>query len=285
MQALNDTIDIICINVKTIHLQIYVLCVKLFSLTFEVLNMKNKAPKVNKTEFVSTLKKSFPHTLPVFAGYLVLGFGFGLLLQSKGYNFLWAILMSITIYGGSMQYVGVDILSSGAGIITTAIMSLMIQARHTFYGLSLLAKYKDIGKTKPYLIFGITDETYSLVTSIDPPENTPKGLFYFWITLLDQCYWILGGAIGAIFGQMVHINTKGVDFSMTSLFVVILTDNLMKKKGKDRIPSFVGLGISFVCLMIFGAENFLIPAMVCIAIVLMLLRPMLSKNKEGDAND
>lgn len=247
--------------------------------------MKNNAPKVNKKSLTTTLKLAFPHTLPVFAGYLVLGFGFGLLLQSKGYSFLWAILMSITIYGGSMQYVGVDILSSGAGIITTAIMSLMIQARHTFYGLSLLAKYKDIGKTKPYLIFGITDETYSLVTSVNPPKGVNKGLFYFWITLLDQCYWIIGGAIGALFGQMVHINTKGVDFSMTSLFVVILVDNLMKNKGKGKIPSFVGLGISFASLMIFGAESFLIPAMVCIAIILMILRPTLSKDKEGAIDD
>lgn len=247
--------------------------------------MRDNTPKVNKSKALSALKSAFPHTIPVFAGYLVLGFGFGLLLQSKGYNFLWAILMSITIYGGSMQYVGVDILSSGAGILTTAIMSLMIQARHTFYGLSLLAKYKGIGKTKPYLIFGITDETYSLVTSVDPPKDINKGLFYFWMTLLDQCYWIVGGALGALFGQMVHINTKGVDFSMTSLFVVILTDNLMKKKGKERIPSFIGLGISFVCLMIFGAENFLIPAMICIAIALMVLRPMLSKEKEDAKND
>lgn len=247
--------------------------------------MRDNTPKVNKSKTITALKSAFPHTLPVFAGYLVLGFGFGLLLQSKGYNFLWAILMSITIYGGSMQYVGVDILSSGAGIITTAIMSLMIQARHTFYGLSLLAKYKDIGKVKPYLIFGITDETYSLVTSTNPPEGVHKGLFYFWMTLLDQCYWIIGGALGALFGQMVHINTKGVDFSMTSLFVVILTDNLIKKKGKDKIPSFVGLGVSLVCLLIFGAENFLIPAMVIIAIALMLLRPVLSKSKEVASDD
>lgn len=245
--------------------------------------MKNKTPKVNKSEMKAALKSAFPNTLPVFAGYLCLGFGFGLLLQSKGYNFLWAILMSVTIYGGSIQYVGVDILSSGAGIITTAIMSLMIQARHTFYGLALLGKYKDIGKLKPYLIFGITDETYSLVTSIDPPEGINKQFFYFWITLFDQCYWILGGALGALFGQMVHINTKGVDFSMTSLFIVLLVDNLLK--SKSRIPSFVGLGISLVCLLIFGADNFLIPAMICIAITLMILRPWLSKSKEVDSND
>lgn len=245
--------------------------------------MKNKSPKLNKSELKVALKSAFPKTLPVFAGYLFLGFGFGLLLQSKGYNFLWAILMCITIYGGSIQYVGVDILSSGAGIITTAIMSLMIQARHTFYGLSLLGKYKGIGKLKPYLIFGITDETYSLVASIDPPKNANKQFFYFWITLLDQCYWILGGAIGALFGQMVHINTKGVDFSMTSLFIVLLLDNLLKQKS--RIPSLVGLGISFACLLIFGADNFLIPSMVAISVVLMLLRPILSRNKEDAQND
>lgn len=192
--------------------------------------MNKNSPKLNKEDWKKAFKSAFPKTIPVLAGYLVLGFGFGLLLQSKGYNFLWAILMSITIYGGSMQYVGVEILASGAGIITTAIMSFMIQARHLFYGLTLLTKYKGTGKFKPYLIFSFTDETYSLVCSTEVPENVNKGLFYFIMSFLNQCYWIIGGAIGAIFGQLVDINTKGVDFSMTSLFIVILVDNLRKRK-------------------------------------------------------
>lgn len=243
---------------------------------------ENKSPKVNKA-WSKALKAAFPITIPVLAGYLVLGFGFGLLLQSKGYNFLWAILMSVTIFGGSMQYVGVDILASGATIITTAIMSIMIQARHIFYGLTLLTKYKGTGKLKPYLIFSFTDETYSLVCANNPPKDVDKGKFYFLISILDQCYWIIGGAIGAIFGQLIPINTKGVDFSMTSLFIVILVDNLKKKE--TRLPAVIGLVISFVCLMIFGADKFLIPALFIICFALMILKPILNKNKEEQIDD
>lgn len=243
---------------------------------------ENKSPKSNN-KWLKALKVAFPITLPVLAGYLVLGFGFGLLLQSKGYNFVWAILMSITIYGGSMQYVGVDILASGATIITTAIMSIMIQARHIFYGLTLLTKYKGTGKVKPYLIFSFTDETYSLVCANEPPKDVDKGLFYFLISILNQCYWIIGGAIGAIFGQLIPINTKGVDFSMTSLFIVILVDNLKRKE--TRLPAIIGLSISFICLMIFGAEKFLIPTLFIICFALMVLKPILNKNKEEQEND
>lgn len=249
--------------------------------------MKNTgSKKANNSHIKTAFKAAFPKTIPVFAGYLVLGFGFGLLLQSKGYNFLWAILMSITIYGGSMQYVGVDLLSSSAGILSAAMVSLLVQARHLFYGLSLLTKYENVGKLKPYLIFGITDETYSLISLTQVPKDVNKGWFYFFITLLNQSYWILGGALGAIFGAIVHINTKGVDFSMTSLFIVLLVDNLLKAKSRvNRLPSYIGIIISFVCLLIFGADNFLIPAMIGIAVALMLLRPVLSKNQEVENND
>lgn len=223
-------------------------------------------------------RAAFPHTLPVMAGYLVLGFGFGLLLQSKGYHFLWAVLMSLTIYGGSMQYVTVDLLSSGAGLLTAAVMTLMIHARHLFYGLSMLIKYRDTGKAKPYLIFTLTDETYSLVCSGDVPEGIDKSAYYLWISLLNQIYWVIGSALGGIFGQIVRINTAGVDFAMTALFIVILTDNLLKPDS--RIPSLIGLSVSLICLLIFGADSFLIPSMIGIAAILMILRPILSKEKE-----
>lgn len=244
---------------------------------------ESKSPKVNKNEFFRTLKAVFPKTIPVLAGYLVLGFGFGLLLQSKGYSFWWAILMCVTIYGGSMQYVGVSILASGASIISTAIMSIMIQARHLFYGLTLLTKYKGTGKFKPYLIFSYTDETYSLVCSTEVPENLNKGLYYFLMSSLNQCYWIIGGTIGAVFGQLVHINTAGVDFSMTSLFIVIVVDNLKKKK--TRLPAIIGIIISLICLLIFGADDFLIPTLLIICFALMVFKPLLNKNKEEQAND
>lgn len=223
---------------------------------------------------------AFPQTLPVMAGYLVLGFGFGLLLQSRGYHFLWAILMSLTIYGGSMQFVTIDLLSSGATLLTAGIMTLMIHARHLFYGLSMLTKYRDMGKGKVYLIYGLTDETYSLVCSGEVPEGIDKRAYYLWITFLDQIYWVAGSALGGLFGQMVSINTTGVDFAMTALFVVILTDNLLKEDS--RIPAIIGLAISFLCLLVFGSGNFLIPSMIGIAAVLMLLRPILNKKKDSN---
>lgn len=233
-----------------------------------------------KSKYAKAFRTAFPKTIPVMAGYLVMGFGFGLLLQSKGYNFLWAILMGVTIYGGSMQYVGVDILASGVDLITAAVMSLMIQARHLFYGISMITKYRNIGKAKPYLIFGMTDETYSLVSMGDVPEGVDKQAYYLILTALNQSYWVIGDALGAIFGQVVHINTAGVDFAMTSLFIVIVTENLLKKE--TRLPALIGIGISLICLMIFGADKFLIPTMIAISVVLMLMRPILSKSKEEE---
>lgn len=235
---------------------------------------------MRKKKHLAAIKAAFPLTLPIMAGYLVLGFGFGLLLQSKGYHFLWAFLMSLTIYAGSMQYVAIDLLSSGAGLITAGLMTLVINARHLFYGITMLTRYQNIGKAKPYLIFGLTDETYSLVCSRKAPEGINESAFFFWITFFDQCYWILGSILGSLFGQVIAINTKGVDFSMTALFTVILTDNLIKKDS--RIPSVIGLAISFICLLLFGTANFLIPSMLGITIALMLVRPILEKENSHE---
>lgn len=223
------------------------------------------------------LRAAFPRTIPVMAGYVVLGFGFGLLLQSKGYNCLWAVLMGLTIYGGSMQFVAVDLLSSGAGLLTAAFMTLVIHARHLFYGISMLARYRDVGRAKPYLIFGLTDETYSLVCTGEVPAGVDKSRYYLCITLLDQLYWIVGSAAGGLFGQMVTLNTAGVDFSMTALFVVILTEDLLKRE--TRLPALVGVGVSLVCLLAFGADGFLIPAMLGITAALLLLRPVLGQKE------
>lgn len=228
----------------------------------------------------AAIRAAFPHTIPVFAGYIVLGFGFGLLLQSKGYNFIWAFFMSITIFAGSMQYVAVDLLATGAGLITCAIMTLLINARHLFYGISMLGRYRNINKVKPYLIFGLTDETYSLACSTEPPEGVDRSAYYFWLTFLDHCYWIAGCTIGALLGQAIPINTAGVDYAMTALFTVILTDHLLKKAS--RIPALIGLIVSFICLQIFGSNNFLIPSMLGISICLMLFRPLLEKETQND---
>ena len=227
----------------------------------------------------AAIKAAFPKTLPVMAGYMVLGFGFGLLLQSKGYHCGWAFLMSLMVYAGSLQYVGVDLLASGAGLVSAAVMSLLINARHLFYGLSMLVPYRETGQVKPYIIFGLTDETYSLVCSGEFPRDVDKGKYYFCLTALNQSYWVAGSTLGALFGQTMPINTAGVDFAMTALFVVILLDNL--KKPESRGPAVIGLVVSLVCLLAFGAQQFLIPSMLGIAGTLLYFRRELG----GGTND
>lgn len=223
-------------------------------------------------------KAAFPHTIPVFAGYLVLGMGFGILLSAKGYSFIWALVMSVTIFGGSAQYVAVDLLSSGASLISSALLTFMVNARYLFYGISTIEKYKGTGKIKPYLIFGLTDETYSLVCAVDPPEDVNKSKFYFYITILDQLYWVLGSVIGAIAGSTLSFNTEGVDFAMTALFVVIFLDQWLS--SKDHLAAIIGVASSVVCLLIFGADNFLIPSMIVISSMLLIMRKRLSKEAE-----
>jgi 4-azaleucine resistance transporter AzlC len=215
-------------------------------------------------------RAAFPLTLPVMAGYLVLGFGFGLLLESKGYGISWALIMSVSIYAGAMQYMAVDLLAGGASLISCALMTLLINARHLFYGLSLLDKYKGMGWKKPALIFQLTDETYSLVCVTEPPPGVDKGWFYLTISSLNHLYWIVGGMAGAAAGSLFGLNTAGVSFSMTALFVVIFTDQWLKNRNK--LPAAVGVGVTLVCLLVFGPDRFIIPAMAGIALALVALK-------------
>lgn len=217
-----------------------------------------------------TWKYSFLATLPVMAGYLVLGIGFGILLNDKGYSFWWALLMSTAIYAGSMQYVGVELLSGGASLISAAIMTLMVNARHIFYGVSMVEKYRDTGKRKPYLIYALTDETYSLVCDPNLPEGIDRKNYCLLVSLLDQSYWVLGSFLGALLGSALTFDTTGIDFAMTALFVVIFTEQW--EKTGQHIPALLGLACSLVCLLMFGPENFLIPSMICIPIGLFALQ-------------
>lgn len=207
-----------------------------------------------------TLKYSFLASLPVMAGYIVLGIGFGILLAGKGYSFWWALLMSLTIYAGSMQYVGVELLAGGASLISTALMTLMVNARHLFYGISMIESYRETGKMKPYLMFALTDETYSLVCDAKLPEGVDRKRYYFLVSAMNQCYWVLGSFLGAFIGTALSFDTKGIEFSMTALFVVIFVEQW--ESTKNHMPALIGLGISLLCLLIFGADNFLIPAMI-----------------------
>ena len=216
------------------------------------------------------IKYAFMQTLPIMAGYLVLGMGFGILLYDHGYSVLWAILMSITIYAGSMQYVAIDLISSGASILTTLLMTLMVNARHLFYGISMVDKYKDTKPYKPYLIYSLTDETYSLVCDAHIPEGMDINKYYFLVSLFDQCYWVIGSVLGSLIGSAFSFDTTGVDFSMTALFVVIFVEQW--ESADNYIPASIGILVSVICLIVFGADSFLIPTMIIITIVLFLLK-------------
>ena len=223
------------------------------------------------------LKKAFKKTLSVLTGYLVLGMGFGILTTSSGFNGIVAVAMSIFIYAGSMQFAAVGLLTGGASIITSALTTLMVNARHIFYGVSMIQRYKGMKLKKPYLIFGLTDETYSLLChdGDDVPEDQ-RGAYYLALTLLNHFYWVAGTVLGVLAGNLLSFNTQGIDFSLTALFVTIFVDQWLGAKG--RIPALIGVGASVLCLLIFGAERFLIPAMMIIALSLCIYG-------EGEKND
>ncbi len=228
-----------------------------------------------------TLKYSFAASLPVMAGYVVLGIGFGVLLQDKGYAWWWATLMGVTIYAGSMQYVAVDLLAGGASIAATLLMTLMVNIRHLFYGITMLEKYNGAGKMKPYLIFSLTDETFSLVCSPEIPEGVDEKRFYFYVSLMNQCYWVLGCSIGALAGATLNFNSQGIDFAMTALFVVIFVEQW--EKTGQHLPALTGVAISVACRLLFGADNFLIPSMLGITAALFLEKAFLQEG--GGADD
>ena len=226
-----------------------------------------------------TAKYAFKQSVPIMAGYIVLGMGFGVLLESKGYGVLWAIAMSVFIYAGSMQYVAINLITGGASLIATALMTLMVNARHLFYGISMLDKYKNTGKYKPYLIFALTDETYSLVCSGTIPEGVDRNKYYFLVSLFDQIYWVIGSVIGSVVGSVLNFNTAGIDFSMTALFLVVFVEQW--KSTKDHASAITGITASVVCLLIFGAGNFVIPAMISITVILLLMRKFRKGSEEA----
>lgn len=242
--------------------------------------MKRTEQKQNSKVHNSVIKAAFLKSLPVMAGYIVLGIGFGILLKKAGYGLFWAFLMSFTIYAGSMQYVGVSLLTSGASLLSTALTTLVVNARHLFYGVSMIDKYKDAGGKKPYLIFALTDETYSLLCTGEYPEDADKNRYYFWVSLFNQSYWILGSVLGSILGTLIAFNTAGIEFSMTALFVTVFVEQWLSTK--NHLPAIAGLTCSIVCLFLFGADSFLIPAMMSITIVLLLCRKVMDVQGGGE---
>lgn len=229
------------------------------------------------------LKSALISTLPVMAGYMVLGFGFGIISVKNGYGILWALAMSVFIYAGSMQYVAVSLLTSGASLISAALTTLMVNARHLFYGISMIEKYRGAGKKKPYLIFGLTDETYSLVCTGDCPDGEDYHTYCFWMSLMNQSYWVAGSLLGAVVGSAIEFNSAGIDFAMTALFVTVFVEQWLSTK--NHMPALIGLFASAVCLMIFGSDNFLIPSMVTITVFLALGRKRMEKTIDSSVEE
>ena len=224
-----------------------------------------------------TVRKAFTATIPVMTGYLVLAIGFGILLKTKGYGVGWSLAMSGFIYAGSMQYLAIDLLCGGASLITTAVTTLMVNARHLFYGISMIDRYKNVGKKKLYLIFAMTDETYSLVCS----EESVKGIkepkeYYFLVSLFNQSYWVIGSVIGSLLGNIIPFNVDGIDFALTALFVTIFVEQWLTTK--NHLPALVGITSSIACLLVFGTDRFLIPTMIIIVALLILQRSKLEEN-------
>ena len=216
------------------------------------------------------LRIAFLDTVPVMTGYVFLGFGFGILMQQNGFGVLWAAAMSLFIYAGSMQYVAIPLLTSGASLLTAAATAFVVNARHLFYGISMVDAYKGMGKKKPYLIFGLTDETYSLVSQLQLPEGIRPGSYCFLVTLFDHIYWISGTVLGALTGSLLPINYEGVDFALTALFVTIFVEQWLSTKKHG--PAIVGVAATVVCLVLFGPDVFLIPSMIIIAACLVMMR-------------
>ncbi len=233
---------------------------------------------MKKDVIKKSFKAAFPYTVPIFAGFWFLGLTYGVYMNVSGFGFLYPMLMSLTIFAGSMEFVTVNLLMGAFNPLQAFAMTLMINARHIFYGLSMLEKFKGTGRKKLYLIFGMCDESFSINCSADIPEGADKGWFMFFVTLLNHFYWFFGSTMGGIFGSLISFDTKGLEFVMTALFTVIFLEQWLKEK--NHTSALTGLGISLLCLAAFGSESFIIPSMIGILAVLTLLRKPLEREGE-----
>ncbi|MGM9597538.1 MAG: AzlC family ABC transporter permease [Eubacteriales bacterium] len=222
-------------------------------------------------------KAALPYTLPICIGFIVLGMSYGFLMRSKGFPLIYPMLMSLFIFAGSMEFVTVNLLLSDFNPLHVFFLTLMVNARHIFYGISMLDKYKNCGWKKPYLIFGMCDETFTVNCAVNPPEDVDKGWFMFFVTLLNQIYWVSGATLGALLGYIIHFDASGIEFVMTALFVVMFINQW--EETKEHTPALMGLGCSLLCLVIFGSSNFIIPAMILIVLCLSLCKGKLEAKK------
>ena len=223
------------------------------------------------------LKAAFPCTIPIMTGFIFLGTAYGIYMNASGFSFVYPLFMSMLIYGGSLEFVAVEMLLSPFAPLQVFIMALLIQARHLFYGLSMLDKFRGTGWKKFYLIYGMCDETFSVNYTADIPEDVDRGWFMFFVTLLNQFYWVASATTGGIIGSLLKINTNGISFVMTAMFVVIFMDQWLKED--QHLSSLIGLGVSLICLLIFGVDSFMIPTMITIVVLLTVLRHRLEREE------
>lgn len=219
---------------------------------------------------LKALKCAFPYTIPIMTGFLFLGMSYGIYMRVSGFSFWYPMLMAMTIFAGSVEFVAVNLLLGAFDPLQALIVTLVLNARHIFYGISMLDKFKSTGLKKLYLIFGMCDESFSINYTADIPDDVDKGWFMFFVTLLNQIYWVTGATLGGLFGSLISFNTEGIDFVMTAMFVVIFLNQWSKEKR--HFSSYTGLIVSFAALVFFGADNFMIPAMAMILIILSLAR-------------
>ena len=229
---------------------------------------------------LGAFRAALPRTLPVLAGYLVLGIAFGLLLNSIGLGVFWAAAMSILVYAGSAQFLAVSLIGASASLPQVALLTFLLNFRHFFYGLSMVSRYQGVGKRKLYLAFALSDETYAILAGALPPAQVDPADYYFAVSLLDQCYWAAGSLIGATVGQLITFDTTGVDFAMTALFVVLAVEQW--KSARRHAPALFGVCCGVVCLLIFGPDLFLIPALAAIVALLLLFRRRLEEDRSGE---
>jgi len=227
------------------------------------------------TQIWNACRSAFPYTIPIMAGFIFLGIAYGIFMNSLGFNSIYPILMSLLIFAGSMEFVAANFLLLSFNPINALLLTLMVNARHLFYGISMLEKYRGVGKKKLYMIYGLCDESFAINSTVLIPKSIDKGWFMFFVTLFNHFYWIIGSAIGGIFGSYVKFNTEGLEFVMTALFVVIFIEQWMKEERHQS--ALAGLGISVICLIIFGGTHFIIPAMIGILGLLSLLRKSMDK--------
>ena len=236
-----------------------------------------------ENKYMLAFRAAFPYTLPIFAGFWFLGLTYGIYMNVSGFSFLYPLFMSITIYAGSMEFVTVSRLLGAFDPLSAFVMTLMVNARHLFYGISMLERYRGTGWKKFYLIFGMCDEIFSINYSARIPENVDRGWFMFFVTLLNQLYWVSGSTLGGLLGSLIHFSTEGLEFVMTAMFVVIFLEQWLK--DRNHSSELIGLGISVVCLVIFGPDNFIIPAMAAILAVLTLLRKQMEMEGKPQEDD